>query len=363
MQQPISTRFFLGANSSQGFASAFDSAVRDPAIRQNYIFKGGPGCGKSTAMKKTVAAALEQGQPCEIIHCSSDPDSLDGALFPQSAAAVYDGTAPHTIELAFPGAEGAYVSPPPFLDREGLADKDEELRQINRRLAGRYRQVFRLTAAAGKVHDSAAAKLAPICDLDRLEKRAAGIVSREIPREKGKAPGLEKKRFLSGITPKGLLCFYDTVEALAQQIYDLRDPYGFGHVLLAPILSAALAAGQDVYACYSPLFPDRLEHLILPGLSLAFVTSNGYYAYQGQPYRRINIGAADREALRLLRGEVRLLSKIEQSLLEDAVEELRGTKGLHDQLEALYRPHLDFSALDQMSGDVIAQALNGRAYS
>lgn len=174
---------------------------------------------------------------------------------------------------------------------------------------------------------------------------------------------MEKKRFLSGITPKGLLCFYDTVEALAQQIYDLRDPYGFGHVLLAPILSAALAAGQDVYACYSPLFPDRLEHLILPGLSLAFVTSNGYYAYQGQPYRRINIGAADREALRLLRGEVRLLSKIEQSLLEDAVEELRGTKGLHDQLEALYRPHLDFSALDQMSGDVIAQALNGRAYS
>ena len=55
MQQPISTRFFLGANSSQGFASVFDSAVRDPAIRQNYIFKGGPGCGKSTAQKTRKA--------------------------------------------------------------------------------------------------------------------------------------------------------------------------------------------------------------------------------------------------------------------------------------------------------------------
>lgn len=355
MQQPVSTRFFLGANSSQGFVSFFDSAVYDPAIRQNYIFKGGPGCGKSTAMKKAVAAALEQGQTCEIIHCSSDPDSLDGALFRQAAAAVYDGTAPHTIELAFPGAEGSYVTAPPFLDQPGLADKAEQLRQTNRQLAGHYRQAFRLIAAAGKVHDSIAAKLAPLCDLPRLEKRAAGIISREIPRGgREQTPGLEKKRFLSGVTPQGLLCFYDTAEALAQNIYDLRDPYGFGHVLLQPILSAALAAGQQVYACYSPLFPDRLEHLILPDLSLAFLTSNSYYTYSSQPYRRINIDAADREALRLLRGEIRLLRKIEQSLLEDAVDQLRGTKGLHDHLEALYHPHLDFAALDHMGEQVVS---------
>lgn len=360
MQEPISTRFFLGANSSQGFVSFFDNAVHDPAIRQNYIFKGGPGCGKSTAMKRVVAAALNQGQPCEIIHCSSDPDSLDGALFPQAAAAVYDGTAPHTIELAFPGAEGSYITPPPFLNQAELAEKTEQLRQTNQQLAGHYRQAFRLIAAAGKVHDSVAAKLAPLCDLPRLEKRAAGIISREIPRgEKGQQPGLEKKRFLSGITPQGLLCFYETAQGLAQNIYDLRDPYGFGHVLLSPILSAALAAGQQVYACYSPLFPDRLEHLILPDLSLAFLTSNSYHAYASQPYRRINLDVADREGLRLLRGEIRLLRKIEQSLLEDAVEQLRGTKGLHDRLEALYRPHLDFTALDHM-GEQVISAVSGK---
>ena len=74
-------------------------------------------------------------------------------------------------------------------------------------------------------------------------------------------------------------------------------------------------------------------------------------------------GAADREALRQLRGEVRLLNKIEQSLLEDAVEELRRTKGLHDRLEALYRPHLDFPALDRMGAEVISQVLGRPAQS
>ena len=111
MNESISYRFFLGANSSQGFVSFFSNATSDPAIAHNYVFKGGPGCGKSTAMRRVVDEAAQRGLRREIIYCSSDPGSLDGALFPTIGAAVYDGTAPHTIELAFPGAEGSYVTP------------------------------------------------------------------------------------------------------------------------------------------------------------------------------------------------------------------------------------------------------------
>ena len=107
MNESISYRFFLGANSSQGFVSFFPNATSDPAIAHNYVFKGGPGCGKSTAMRRVVDEAAQRGLRREIIYCSSDPGSLDGALFPTIGAAVYDGTAPHTIELAFPGAEGS----------------------------------------------------------------------------------------------------------------------------------------------------------------------------------------------------------------------------------------------------------------
>ena len=167
-------------------------------------------------------------------------------------------------------------------------------------------------------------------------------------------PGREKKRFLSGITPEGLLCFYDSVEALAKKVYDLQDPYGFASALLEPICKAALERGHEVYACYSPLHPDRLEHLILPGLELAFVTSNSYHTYPGGIYRRINIaGILDRAALREVRGEVRLLQKIERSLLEDAVEELHNTKGIHDRLESYYRPHLDFDAMDRKTEELL----------
>ncbi len=88
-------RFFLGANSSQGFVSFFENALADDTIRQNFIFKGGPGCGKSTAMKQAAQEGLRRQQPMEIIHCSSDPGSLDGVLVPALKAGIIDGTAPH----------------------------------------------------------------------------------------------------------------------------------------------------------------------------------------------------------------------------------------------------------------------------
>ena len=64
-------------------------------------------------------------------------------------------------------------------------------------------------------------------------------------------------------------------------------------------------------------------------------------------------GILDRAALREVRGEVRLLQKIERSLLEDAVEELHNTKGIHDRLESYYRPHLDFDAMDRKTEELL----------
>lgn len=149
-------RFFLGANSSQGFVSFFENALEDDAIRQNFIFKGGPGCGKSTAMKQAAQEGLRRQQPMEIIHCSSDPSSLDGVLFLRQGKALYDGTAPHTIDLPFPGAQGGYILPPPFLSEEELVQKADALQQVQQKLSACYRQVFTLTAAAGQVEKTAA---------------------------------------------------------------------------------------------------------------------------------------------------------------------------------------------------------------
>ena len=83
MEQKYNARF-LGANTPEGFISLFDE-LYDPAEDwRAYIIKGGPGTGKSRLMRR-VADELEQaGYTAQRVLCSSDPDSLDGVIFPHS---------------------------------------------------------------------------------------------------------------------------------------------------------------------------------------------------------------------------------------------------------------------------------------
>ena len=77
--------YFLGANSPTGFYSLYDHLLPPEQARAIYILKGGPGCGKSTLMRKVAAWAQEAGLETEYILCSGDPDSLDAVVFPQKA--------------------------------------------------------------------------------------------------------------------------------------------------------------------------------------------------------------------------------------------------------------------------------------
>ena len=75
------THFFLGANSAEGFYGLYDQLL-DARLYDLIILKGTPGCGKSTFMRRAAAALEERGLETVYIHCSGDPDSLDGVIAP-----------------------------------------------------------------------------------------------------------------------------------------------------------------------------------------------------------------------------------------------------------------------------------------
>ena len=103
------THFFLGANSGSGFCSLFPQFCRPADHRDLLVLKGGPGCGKSTVMARLGRAMEELGEEVEYLHCSGDPDSLDGIRIPRLGVAAVDGTAPHVVEPRYPAAVDRYV--------------------------------------------------------------------------------------------------------------------------------------------------------------------------------------------------------------------------------------------------------------
>lgn len=351
MSQQIA--FFLGANTPQGFVSLYPRLAEEPGLRISAV-KSGPGCGKSTFLRSV--ADWQEPVRTERFYCSSDPDSLDGVLLHSRGLAVLDGTAPHLYDPPFPGVQGDYIATPPFLNPAGLAEKRAALEGLKARSADCYAQAYRLLEAADLVHRRMQAMLEPLFPRQQLLRRAQGILSRELPRSMASGkPGILRRRFLDGMTPQGRRFLGDTVQALAQKVYLLEDRFGLSGFMPALWRDRALELGLEVYACMDPADPRRVLHLILPELSLAFVTEDGSRMPGQEAYRTIRAEAyLPADGMRQHRGKLRLLARLRDSLQEDAVAELAAAHALHDEMEALYRPHLDLAALEQMQQDFFA---------
>lgn len=119
MNNALETRYFLSAMTGAGYYALHRQFLRPPE-RYFCILKGGPGCGKSTFLRRVGDAGRAAGLSVVWLHCAGDPASLDGVYFPQKHAGFFDGTAPHTVEPALFGASGEYLDLGAFCRTEAL---------------------------------------------------------------------------------------------------------------------------------------------------------------------------------------------------------------------------------------------------
>lgn len=357
MQAKASIRYFLGANSPQGFYSLYDQLIDPKQADRIYILKGGAGCGKSSLMRRVGQKAEEMGEQVEYIHCSGDPDSLDGILLPGRKSAIVDGTAPHVAEPKYPGVVESYVNLGSCYNRDSLQQVRQQIIDCMGGYKSCYNRAYHCLSAASEIGEDMRTTLTTKTLEEKAAKRAKGILGREV-KKGGGGSGQVTQRFLRAITHRGTLCYYTTAELLCKRIYLLEDSYGLAHLMLSHLLSGACSAGYDVVACPSPMAPDRLEHLLIPQLSLAFVSAPPGLVWEKRPYRRIHMDTmADPELLRRSKARLRFARKVSAALIDEAVDSLAQAKAMHDELEALYNPHVDFDRVYRTADRIAAEIL------
>ena len=339
------THFFLGANSGRGFQNLFDRFCAPEDHYDLLVLKGGPGVGKSTMMRRIGAAMEEKGEQVEYLYCSGDPSSLDGVHIPRIRTAVVDGTAPHVIEPKYPAAADRYVNLGQFYDISAAKSAREEIVRHTQAGSAAYRQAYHALGAARQMDDSAAALVLEGLDAGKLLRRTDGIIGREI-RGKGTG-GADAYRFLGSLTCQGPIWRFDTVSTLCPKVYQLQDAYGLAAPMLERIHAAAQARGFASIVCPDPEHVDRIQHLLLPELELAFVTSREGMVYDGPAYRRVRLDAMVPPAhLKRYKSRLRFTRRVADALREEGLEALREAKAAHDALEAVYKPHVDFAGVD-----------------
>lgn len=343
----MTTHYFLGANSGSGFQSIFDRFCfeeHDDLL----VLKGGPGGGKSTMMRRIAGTMEQMGEDIEYLHCSGDPDSLDGISIPRIRTAIVDGTSPHMIEPKYHAVKGRYADLGRFCNDETVKRSGAEIIKCTDACSRAYQSAYRSLNAARNMRMNACLLAGEGLDREKMYRRTAGIVGREL---RGKGQGtVECFRFLESVTCMGVKQWFDSVATLCPKIYCIQDRYGLSAPMMAQIRGAVKEHGYSAVICPDPEQLNRTKHILLPELGTAFLSVQRDEECCAPVYRRIHLdGMIDALHLRQWKGRLRFLGKMEKELLRDAINSLKKAKNQHDALEKLYRPHVDFAEVDALT--------------
>ena len=238
------------------------------------------------------------------------------------------------VEPELCGCGEIYLNLGCFYNTEALRGQAEALRALQKKNRSFYPAVSAHLRSAAALEQSAREAMEPT-DPEGLFRLLRGFYGDGTPSRDGHARSREL--FLSAYTPAGFVEF----PVRRGCTVALTDPCGLSAPLLERLREHYLHAGYDCTAVLSPLSPDRLTGLIVPELDAAFLAAP-------EPTEHCSVSVNLRRYFRCSAHTDALLSEA-RAHTEEAVRLLAEAKAAHDELEALYRPHVAFEGLDLLT--------------
>ncbi len=345
--------YFLGSSGKNGFFSCFSHFTPKIEGQYTYIIKGGPGTGKSSLMKKIADELEKRDIFCERIYCSSDPNSLDGVIFPTLRVSICDGTSPHTLDPEYPGATGEIINLGEFWDKEKLLENKEKIIKLTDENKACHKRSRRFIESAFSVFGDGEKICRECLDKRRLERYATRLATRWFKKPSGKI-GLEKIRMLDAITPEGYFFFSSTANSLCDFKIVFEDDFGVAAAkLIKELRTYALGNGFSVISSPS-LTNDGIRHIIIKELSLGFFTRDKLCSLDIIPTKSVNLRRFyNSEKMREYKARLGFSKKASKELLDEAVSALISAKNVHDELESLYIEAMDFEKIGKIADELI----------
>ena len=351
------SNFFPGGNTSKGFYSFYRYILGQDDARRIICLKGGPGTGKSSLMKKVGEFFNDRGYDIEYHHCSSDNNSLDGVVVKGLNVAILDGTAPHVVDPINPGAVDEILNLGECWDEQGFKKYRKNIIDTNKEVGKTFKRAYRYLGAAKLVHDDWSNLNAEALSLSKLSKFKEDMKNQLFKSSLSKY-GYERHLFATAFTPNGIITYIDTLYADYKNIFILKGGPGTGKTnVLDFLLKEALKRGFYVETFNDPLVPERIEHVLIPDLSLALLTTN---EINNKSFIGNEINMSDFQNSYLLnKNKPEMKDSIDNfyTLLNKGLKLISSAKLLHDDMEKYYVPNMDFDKVNATVENVINKLL------
>lgn len=353
---------YPGGNTRYGFYSLYEYLIW-PQVERKIILKGGPGTGKSTFMKKIGQFLAEKGLDIEYHWCSSDDNSLDGIVIGKHRIGIVDGTAPHVIDAAYPGAVDEILNLGQFWNRQQIRYSRESIIKLTQGISKYFSLAYLRLRESGIAYEELQAHHKMSLDQSVWNRNALALSADFLADE---VPTWEKTRhlFAAAITPSGVNTCIDRLLPEKSSIFAVKGSPGSGIKELFKYVESNLRL-NGIYAeiYHNPFDPLEIDLIILPqSRKILLDNSSNIVAYEKKlanpKYRRILDfdSLLDRSVLGSYAKSIAACRDRIETGIMDAVNFIAQAKKAHDELEAYYIPAMDFEAIDTL-GEKLQQEL------
>ncbi|MFD2446882.1 PRK06851 family protein [Bacillus sp. CGMCC 1.16607] len=350
--------YFAGGNTARGFHSLYDSNLK--GLDRLFILKGGPGTGKSSLMKKIGDEWTKKGYDIEMLHCSSDNDSVDGVIIPALKVGVVDGTAPHIIEPTAAGAIEEYINLGEAWDSDKLAKEKGNILKLNGKISESFKTAYATFAEALKIHDEWEKIYINSMDFEKADSLTNSLIEKFFGKMKLNKTGDVRHRFLGAATPKGAVDFVPNLTENLAKRYFIKGRAGSGKsTLLKKVAASAEERGFDVEVYHCGFDPNSLDMVIVREIGLAIFDSTAPHEYFPSNdsdeiidmYESLIAPGTDE----IFAEDIGDISNRYKEKMKEATSHLANAKTLHDDLEKIYIGAMDFSVVDEIQDKIQAE--------
>lgn len=367
MQRGSIRRIFPGGNTSLGFRSFYDYIIPAEEASRIFIFKGGPGTGKSTLMEKVAEEMLSRGYDVEFLQCSSDDNSIDGIMIPAIKIAMIDGTSPHIVDPKVPGAVDEIINLGQYWDEEKIVSVKDEILKCTKKSARMYKTAYSMLSEAKiacSEWKSYVNESMNIGQYNKIVKNLVDEIFKKAPENYTK-PVRHRHLFASAITPGGVKNYIETLLKPGMNVYFLQGSPGSGVKKAVGIIAEnALNIGLYAEEFHCPFEPELLDMVILPNINTAVLNASAPFHFNTSKANNVVIKGIinfdtciNREILNEYEIEINDAKERYYSLIDKAVEHIRRAKAMHDEIEKYYTSAMNFDKLHKKSEEILQRIL------
>lgn len=359
------TRFFAASNTKEGFVSYFDEIFCENECDRVYILKGGPGCGKSTFMKKLGRMAEEMGLGTEYFHCSSDPESLDGVIIKEKRVAVIDGTSPHAVEPKYAGVREIIINLGEGWDTDKLYQKKDEISKLCRQKQKCYREAYGCLYSKDVMDGLIYNLTFPHILFDKLDKSAQRLAKSMFGNNKKDIKSYKKIRITEAFSSLGKIRLF-TFEDTAKQCVFLKEPYSgcrLSHLFLKRVYDYADNVGAEMYVSFKADKKDEINALYFPkeGVSISLYDEDAVNKCDRnlKKCKIVNLKRfIDIKSLSHTKPLRKFYEKLSLNMEKQALEHLKKAGSAHADTEKIYRQCTNYTTVEKISDKYIKKILN-----